>query len=96
LINEEKSEEKTALIEILNCEKSHRQWSKHFICIFCYLILLGVNLLRGGKGLESPIDLVKCSFPDWTLQLIFVITCILITRVALKWNQHADLLKAQF
>ena len=38
-----------------------------------------VNLLRGGKGTDSIIDLEICSAGDWIIQVCYLIFCIVIT-----------------
>ena len=46
------------------------------ICIFCYIVLLVVSLMRGGKGTDSIVGLDKCSAVSWVLFVVAQIICL--------------------
>ena len=46
------------------------------VCIFCYIVLLVVSLMRGGKGTDSIIGLDKCSAVSWILFVVTQFICL--------------------
>lgn len=52
-----------------------------------------VNLLRGGKGAESIVGLESCAAVDWVIQVIYLILCIVITYIAVRFIKKETELK---
>jgi len=53
-----------------------------------------LNLLRGGKGAKSIIDLNNCSTGDWIIQGIYLFSCCLMTFYTKKIIQNETYLKS--
>ena len=40
------------------------------------MVLIGVSILRGSKG-DSLVGIERCSAPDWSLQGLLLVVCLL-------------------
>lgn len=49
-------------------EKSHGQWKKQGMNVFCLLLLVMMQLFRGGK---STLSFEECGAGDWTITALF-------------------------
>ena len=69
-------------------EKTHKQWTKHGLCIIVLIALILVTLFRGSKRTESIIGLSKCSVGDWLTLLGFIVISFIVTYIAIKVNKY--------
>eukprot|EP00347_Sterkiella_histriomuscorum_P009630 403340471 len=88
--------EQIVLIQILEKEKTHRQWDKHAVCFACLIGLVTVNLLRGSKKFPSIIGLQKCGILDWTILALFLIMCACICIFSVRKVVKEQGLKAKY
>ena len=66
-------------LKLIGVVKTHKQWDKWAIGIALLVIMILVNLLRGGKGADSIINLESCSAIDWIIQVVYLLLCASIT-----------------
>ncbi|CDW79605.1 UNKNOWN [Stylonychia lemnae] len=84
------------LEHIIEKEKTHFQWDKHFTCISIFLILLSTNLLRGNKSLESIVGIDRCSSLDWIVLACFYVACFSITMYSISKVRTQQALKLKY
>ena len=66
--------------DLIEVEKTHKQWKKHGICMIVLISQIVINLLRSASF--SPIE--KCSIWDWMLFSLYLVICGIVTVVSTR------------
>ena len=56
------------------------------MCTFLLAIVIAVNILQPSSSEKSPIDIKMCSAVYWTIELLFVVVCAIMTYLSIKVN----------
>lgn len=80
---------KTELRKILHSERHHRQWCKHFSNFVIFATLAGVKLYNKILG-------DRCSSNAWISQGLFILVCLIISKISLKKIKHEQWLKVNY
>lgn len=76
------------LAEIVRLEGQQYQPKKQGICLFMLLCVILMNLLVPSPSSPSIIGIESCSQDQYTLQCVFLLTCLTVTVVAVRLNQR--------
>ena len=74
------------LRSIVDAESGHAQILKQSLCICLIFSSIMMNLMMGTDAQPSLVGVQKCTVPYYSIQMTFVVICIVATRIAVKVN----------
>jgi len=66
------------------------------MCIFIITCVILMNILLASKSQESPIGVTMCSGIYWTVEVLFIVMCALMTWLSVKINANEQKLKMKY
>ena len=74
------------------------QWQikKQGMCIFIITCVILMNILLASKSQEPPIGVTMCSGIYWTVEVLFIVMCALMTWLSVKINANEQKLKMKY
>jgi uncharacterized membrane protein YfcA len=89
----ERDKEIETIRVLVQQEKSHGQWKKQMLNTFCLLLLVVMQLFRGGK---SSVSFEECGLGDWSMTAVFIASMILVVYFSCHMIEKEQSLKQKF